>query len=391
MKKALLVAALSGIFATAAHAQSSVTLYGVIDAGITYTNNSNGHTNFQETSGSVTDTRWGIRGGEDLGRGLKAIFTLENGFNIGNGMMGQNGREFGRQAFVGLSSEQFGTGTLGRQYDSINDYVSPLALTGQEYGGTLAAHPFDNDNLHHTFSVNNSLKYQSADYNGLKFGALYGFSNESGQVANNRALSLGASYDYGSLKFGAAYLKLSNSFGGKTAAAALGSMNANGAVDGDSTMLAAEQQTWGAGVNYAFGPAVVGFVYTQTNLSQGSGIAGGGAGQTLNLYGNDAHFQNFELNGHYALTPMVSLAGAYTFTQANLGSDSQPKWGQLTLQADYALSKRTDVYVQGEYQHVMNGEGLHGESIGAMLNNTSESASSTGNQVAMTMGVRHHF
>ena len=121
MKKTLMVAALTGVFATAAHAQSSVTLYGLIDAGITYTNNQHGHSNWQETSGSVNGSRWGLRGSEDLGGGLKAIFTLENGFSIANGTLGQKGREFGRQAFVGLASDQFGAVTLGRQYDSMVD------------------------------------------------------------------------------------------------------------------------------------------------------------------------------------------------------------------------------------------------------------------------------
>src|SRR6201992_3012784 len=109
MTKTLMVAARTGVFAPAAHAQSSVTLYGIIDAGLTYTNNQGGSHNFKETSGSINGSRWGMRGSEDLGGGLKAIFTLENGFNITNGTLGQGGREFGRQAFVGLSSDRFGT------------------------------------------------------------------------------------------------------------------------------------------------------------------------------------------------------------------------------------------------------------------------------------------
>ena len=101
MKKTLMVAALTGVFATAAHAQSSVTLYGLIDAGITYSNNQAGHSAWQATSGTVNGSRWGLRGSEDLGGGLKAIFTLENGFSIMNGTSKQSSRMFGRQAFVG--------------------------------------------------------------------------------------------------------------------------------------------------------------------------------------------------------------------------------------------------------------------------------------------------
>ena len=93
MKKTLIVAAVSASFATAASAQSSVTLYGLIDAGFTYVNNeataqgdaSTHNGTVRMSSGNVQGSRWGLRGQEDLGGGLKAIFTLENGFDITNG------------------------------------------------------------------------------------------------------------------------------------------------------------------------------------------------------------------------------------------------------------------------------------------------------------------
>src|SRR5258708_5630294 len=223
MKKTLIAAALSGVVASAANAQSSVTLYGLIDVGITYTNSQltshGGHSNWQETSGSVDGSRWGLRGAEDLGGGLKAIFTLENGFNVNNGTLGQGGREFGRQAFVGLSSVNYGAVTLGRQYDSMVDYVGPLALTGTQYGGTHFAHPFNNDNLNNnSYSINNSIKYTSVNYAGFKFGGLYGFSNQAGGFADNRAYSVGASYNWGPLNIGAGYLHLNNNATSQAAA-----------------------------------------------------------------------------------------------------------------------------------------------------------------------------
>ncbi len=73
------------------------------------------------SSGNLQGSRWGLRGTEDLGGGLKAIFVLENGFNVFNGTLGQGGDELGRQAYVGLPTTQFGTVTLGRQYDSVVD------------------------------------------------------------------------------------------------------------------------------------------------------------------------------------------------------------------------------------------------------------------------------
>lgn len=214
MKKALVFAAVSATFASAAYAQSSVTLYGVVDAGFSYVNNeittkANGDVSkgaaYRMTSGNLSGSRWGLRGAEDLGGGMKAIFTLESGFNVMNGTSAQDGRMFGRQAFVGVSS-QFGTLTLGRQYDSMVDFVSPLTAAGS-WGGTYFSHPFDNDNADSSLRINNAVKYQSANYAGLSFGGLYGFSNQTGGFANNRAYSVGAGYQNGPIKLGAAYLQ----------------------------------------------------------------------------------------------------------------------------------------------------------------------------------------
>jgi GBP family porin len=382
MKKTLMVAALTGVFATAAHAQSSVTLYGLIDAGITYTNNQAGHSNWQATDGAISTSRWGLRGSEDLGGGLKAIFTLENGFNVMNGTLRQGGREFGRQAFVGLASSQFGAVTLGRQYDSAVDYLGPLALTGTQYGGTFTAHPFDNDNMDNSFRVDNSIKYQSANYGGFKFGGLYGFSNAAGQFSNNRAYSVGGSYNYGGLNVAAAYLQLNNSL------SALGAVTngTNGAVAGDNPLIAGRQRTFGAGVNYTFGPATAGFLYTQSNLNNFTGISASGAGTsaTVPVGATSGHFQNFEVNGRYQITPALSVAGGYTYTQSSIDG-TNPKWNQVNLQTSYSLSKRTDVYLQGEYQHVIQ----DGTRLNADINGLT--ASGNNNQVAVTAGLRTRF
>jgi len=392
MKKTLMVVALSGIFATAAHAQSSVTLYGLIDAGITYTNNQGGHSAWQERSGVVNGSRWGLRGAEDLGGGLKAIFTLENGFNIANGTLGQSSRMFGRQAFVGLASNQFGAVTLGRQYDSVVDYLAPLSNTGSQYGGTIAAHPFDNDNLNNSIRFNNTIKYSSVDYAGFKFGATYSFSNST-EFANNRAYSFGASYNYGPLKFAAGYLQLNNDVTSAIFSNANGpAATAAGAQTGEWTFLAGRQRTFGGGVNYTFGPATAGFVYTQTNLGDatGGGISATQSGTKNGIaFGADsARFQNFEGNIRYALTPALSLAGAYTYTRANLGGGVNPNFNSVSMQSDYLLSKRTDVYLQGNWQHASKNPGH----IGPILNGLGGgAASATQDQVAVTVGMRHRF
>src|ERR1700684_1507257 len=101
MKKTLIAASLMGAFAITAHAQSSVTLYGTLDAGLVYSNNQGGHSNWQQGSGSVSNTYFGLRGNEDLGGGLHAIFTLENGFNINNGQFNASNTLVNRQDVVG--------------------------------------------------------------------------------------------------------------------------------------------------------------------------------------------------------------------------------------------------------------------------------------------------
>ena len=102
MKRHAIAFAVLGTCAGAAAAQSSVTLYGVIDQGINYTNNSGGNSLVEMASGHVQGSRFGLRGSEDLGGGTKAIFQLENGFSADTGRLGQGGRMFGRQAYVGL-------------------------------------------------------------------------------------------------------------------------------------------------------------------------------------------------------------------------------------------------------------------------------------------------
>ena len=220
MNKRILVAAVLGSIGVAAHAQSSVTLYGLIDAGVSYVNhagtNSKSLTKYDD--GVAQGSRWGIKGSEDLGGGLKAIFTLENGFNSGNGTLGQNSREFGRQAFVGLSKDGMGTVTFGRQYSLSTDVLGAYTTGSNTVAGNYAFHINDVDQLTSS-RIDNSVKFTSANYSGLTFGALYGFSNQAGAFAgapgtgsgttavagSTRTYSFGLNYAAGPFGVGAAY------------------------------------------------------------------------------------------------------------------------------------------------------------------------------------------
>ena len=121
MKKQAVALAALGLMAGWAQAQSSVALYGVVDVAL---ERIKGETSLARvTSGQQQGSRWGLRGTEDLGGGLKAVFLLENGFNADAGTMGQGGRLFGRQGYVGLAGN-WGALRLGRQYTPMDDIAS---------------------------------------------------------------------------------------------------------------------------------------------------------------------------------------------------------------------------------------------------------------------------
>ena len=156
---------------------------------------------------------------------------------------------------------------------------------------------------------------------------------------------------------------------------------------GDAPFIAGRQRIFGGGISYAFGPATVGFVFTQTMLDNATAIGPNGTqnGTTQGLTDGHVRFTNYEVNGRYNLTPALSLAANYTYTNSRIDGVS-PKWHQVDLQTAYALSKRTDVYLQGEYQHVI---GLDGAPLGATINGVGVSSNS--NVVSATVGVRHRF
>jgi len=380
MKKQLTVCALMLAAAPSVFAQSTVTLYGIIDEGINYTNNTGGKHNYEMESGYAYGSRWGLKGNEDLGAGMKAVFALENGFDLNTGRANQGGRMFGRQAFVGVSSP-YGTFTMGRQYDSMVDFMAPTTANGS-WAGYLFAHPYDNDNTDNSFRVSNSVKYASPNISGFQFGGVYGFSNTAGQFANNRLMSAGASYSNGPLTIGAAYMDIDNVGVGSTGAVA-----AN-----DASFFAGHERTFGAGINYKIGLLGLGFAYDHTRLENptGNGYLTP-ANFPTGIAVNSLTFDNFEVNAQYYVTPSFFVGGMYTYTHGRYnGSNgsSSPKWHQFGLMADYNLSKRTDVYVQAVYQKVSASTGTFLDQ--AYITGT-DNSSSTNKQVVARVALRHLF
>ncbi len=309
MKKEIFVAALMSGFACAAYAQSSVTLYGVVDTAIVYANNEAtgkpgmGSPGVEMESGATSASRWGLRGSEALGGGLSAVFLLEDGFNSANGKLSNSGDLFGRQAFVGLSSDSAGTFTAGRRYSFMADYLSPLSAEGGGWGGNIADHPFDNDDMLRHQSIQNSVRYETVNYHGLVVGGMYGFSNEAGEFSNNRAYSLGAKYNNGPVALAAAFLQINRSAGAAN-------VNTNGAItntDSDAVIAGGREQVWGVGGNYKFGPSSVGFVWTHSSTDDVTSVFQGG--NLVPLIGDRLRFDNFELNGRYFVTAGAESRG----------------------------------------------------------------------------------
>ncbi|WP_347558093.1 porin [Robbsia sp. KACC 23696] len=326
-----------------AHAQSNVTLYGIIDAGITYVSNQSGNHQFKFEDGANFGNRWGLKGSEDLGGGLRAIFDLQNGFALGTGALRQNGAEFGREAFVGLSSDKYGTLTFGNQYDFIFDTITPFNVNG--YASVYSGHMGNFDRISGV-QVPNSVKYMSKSYSGLTFGAMYGFGNTAGNFHRNSSYSGSIAYTHGGFSTGAVYTRLYNvgiypyaqigvtQFLGQTVA----TRNADGSVNDlyyTTPFTVDRDSTAAVGASYQIGKVTVVGNFTSTNLRYGSNSA------TMNVY---------EAGAMYAPAPDVLLIGGWEYT-----TFAGAHWHQPTLGAQYYLSKRTSFYANVTYLRASSG------------------------------------
>ena len=380
MRKHALALAVSTACVGSAAAQSGVTLYGIIDTGLNYTSNVNGHSVTEMASGHVNGSRWGLKGAEDLGGGNKAVFQLENGFAGDTGRFGQGGRMFGRQAFVGLSSTDLGTLTLGRQYDAVVTYFAPTTANGN-WAGYQFAHPLDNDNTDNSFRLDNAIKYASPNFGGLEFGGAYA-SSDSTSFSNNRAYSVGAKYTNGGWRLGIGYLQADNA----------GTTEGGGIATSDASYISERMRIFGAGINYTTGPATVGVAYSNTYNKNPSGNGYLGASFTPAGTVSAIKYHNFEVNGKYQLTPAVFIGGQYVLSLLKYDASTgraEPRIHTVGLMVDYAFSKRTDIYLQTSYQHVAGGK------TGSVLDQAfvlgSQAPSSTASQVAVRLALRHKF
>lgn len=272
MKKTLLAAALLAGFAGAASAQSSVTLYGIVDGGLRYQqvsrNNLDGTNNVGLAYGQQSGNRFGMRGVESLGNGNNAIFMIESGFDLGNGTSQQGGRLFGRQAWMGVENTAWGQIRLGRMVNLTTDYlVNQVDPFGAGFGQLNMGHAFTSGN---TVRMDNTLMYKTPTMSGFQAGVGYSFAtgltSNGGTTGygfatsnNSRELTVGARYANGPVYVAASYEK---AYAASTSAAngqSVGNWNIAGSYDFKVVKLAA------------------GYGQTRDGFWAGSGAGGAGA------------------------------------------------------------------------------------------------------------------
>jgi predicted porin len=245
MKKTLLTLAVLGTVSTVgtAAAQTNVSIYGIVDAGLVRESGGPAGSLLKLTSGIANGSRIGLRGVEDLGGGLSAFFTLENGFNADTGTLGQGGLLFGRQAFAGLEGA-WGNLRLGRQYTPIDT----LAGTTDPFGIGTAGRLTNVFAAGYVSRVNNMVRYGTPLVNGFSGDLSWGLGETPGNSAANRYVGVSAGYAAGPLYVRLAFQESNNPA-------------ANGSARNSAL-----------GVTYNFGPATAHFAWGCNKTDAGGAV-----------------------------------------------------------------------------------------------------------------------
>jgi predicted porin len=372
------------VLSTGAAAQSSVTLYGVIDNAFSYVSNQRGQSNFYMSQGNLQASKFGLLGAEDLGGGTQAVFRLESGFNSLTGAQGSAGYLFNRQAYVGLSDTRYGTLTLGRQYTPYFTMVGALGPTSALTGAT-GAHPGDLDALDTTLRFNNSVTYISPNIAGLTAGAQYGLGGVPGSIASGSNLSAAVRYDYQAFSAAVGYVKLKDI----TTSAALASFADNSPVN-NGYATASGVQMVAAAARYSFGYLMMGLNYSNVQYAPGS----------HSHFTDEAVFNTYGAIAVYQFSPAVFAGVGYSYTRASKanGIADPARYNQISMEQTYNMSKRTTFYAIEGYQRA-SGQSLIASGSGTVIADTvavvgdsqNGSPSSGPTQFVGMVGMRHAF
>lgn len=345
MKKTLLAAALLAGFAGSAQAANSVTLYGIVDTGLSYqyakvkdngVGDAKSHNQFGLRDGVQSGNRWGLRGTEDLGDGLRAVFTLESGFSLNNGNGAQGGRLFGRQATIGLASDAWGQIDFGRQITTVNKYVGGIVNFGSIYAPVNGTFFSTGD----TTRYDNQIQYRSPSFGGIEFGVGYSFSANSLAKVNGDAVGAPGNSAIGGTK---------NSDYDRELNAAV--KYANGplavAVGYDQIYLKKanpnkDPKALIVGASYDFEVVALQLAYQHVKHGAPFAETNGSAAALL-----DADSVNSYLVGIGA--PLGANGNIYGQWSLSDAKDKEKKSNAFTVGYTYDLSKRTNLYVYGNY------------------------------------------
>jgi predicted porin len=380
MKKSLLAVAAIGAFASAAQAQSSVTVYGILDVGYVGSHVRDTSGTYEQTqangftgTGAEQTSRLGFRGNEDLGGGKYAFFLVESALDVNSTpIIGTN-----RLGYAGIGAKGLGAASIGKQYTPVfnanamsdpgkaNGTVGNVIYVANNNSTTSAANTYTIATVAFTNTVTNAVVFKSDDFKGFKAEAMYSQTNKdqsqvsatSGGTTNNTAWGLGANYTWNKLLVNAAYQQIVNVTDSLTTATAIG-------FGGTALVNTTDAQSY-VGATYDFGILKA---YAQwSNRKASSKISSTFAKRQAQQIGVRAY-----------ITPVIeSWASVGNGRYAAYGA-SQPtiNFTGYQLGSNYYLSKRTNLYaifgsMQSSGSNVVTGGG------------------SSVNQYAL--GVRHTF
>jgi len=390
MKKSLLALAVMGAFTGAAQAQSSVTVYGSIDAGVRYKNNMNaaGKSRVELGSGVFNSNRLGFRGVEDLGGGMNARFNLELGFDSTTGAQGgaANGiggnpavfgasapgaatnQLFDRAATVGVGGA-WGAVDLGMQYSVAFKTIGAYDPFGYKFIGIipLAGAAAGNQGTSVSSSIGNTRFANDIQYTG-SFGpvtvrAEYALGETTGNTSGNAATAVGATYAAGPFSVGGAFTKRNPNLAANSATANF-----------------QDNDQWTIGGAFTTGPIRVAAGYI--NEEQDTGVS---AAPTLEV-------EHAWVGGSYNFTPALALTAGYYQSKLDLAAfDSKRKL--FIVGGTYNLSKRTNLYVNVDRAKFSGNSGFGtstsafaGAVGGAFIQPTGQTS-----QTGFSVGINHLF
>jgi predicted porin len=354
-------AAFSSLLLTSglAHSQSSITLYGIIDTGVEYYNHAPGGGSFigVPTLTGELPSEWGLTGVEDLGGGNKAVFKLENGFAPGTGNFNYGGREWGRDAYVGLQNT-YGTLKLGRQ-----DNMTMYALLAADVIGPAVHSMYVFDTYLPNARSDNAVGYMGT-FSGVTIGATYSFGRDAAGPAGPSATNCPGQVAGNFLackQYTAMIAYLGPNFG---AAASYDRMRGN---QGASAPLTSS--------DYTDSHSVIDAYFKLPNLKVGGGwihrtLSAGAASTLYNLY--------FLGITYRPITVLALDAQVDKYIQPGVTSSTE-----LVARANYSLSKSTLVYTSLGYML----QGQNGKTSVAAGGTVETGA----NQLGVMLGMRHTF